>query len=241
MSDPLLDPRDRDLEDELLRAGRDVRLSANSQARILASLGIAAGGLTVASKAAASTGLLAKVSSFVSGKSALLAAGIVSVGAIGGGAWYVNSSTSEPVAPRVVEAQEPAKKVESRERPAVEQAPTPSPEVEPEAPTPSKPRSQAPSTPERSHERSKTLGDELAVVESASRALRSGNPQAALGRLAEYRQRFPRGKLALEAQVLRIEALARAGRSSEAARLARGFLKRHPNSPVAARIRRYAE
>jgi outer membrane protein assembly factor BamD (BamD/ComL family) len=128
------------------------------------------------------------------------------------------------------------------EAPALEEPPAPSPEVEPRTPAESKPPSQAPATPDRSKaDRGKTLGDELAVVESASRALRSGNPQAALGRLAEYRQRFPRGKLALEAQVLRIEALARAGRSDEAARLARGFLKRHPHSPVAARIRRYAE
>jgi TolA-binding protein len=86
-----------------------------------------------------------------------------------------------------------------------------------------------------------TLGEELALVESASRATKAGNARLALERLAEYQRKFPRGKLALEAQVIRIEALARAGRRAEASRLARSFLKRHPKSPIGARISRYAE
>lgn len=243
MNDPLLDPRDQDLETELLRAGRDVKLSPAAEARILTSLGIAAGGLVAGKAAAGVGGTFAKLSTLVSGKASLVAAGVVSMGVIGGGAWYASSVSSEPVAPRVVEA--PIKVVDQAEPRAadtrqVEKTNT-SNEVEPPAEqAPAKSRSKAPPAPERA-ERGATLGDEVAMVESASRALRSGNPQAALGRLAEYRQRFPRGKLALEAQVLRIEALAQAGRGADAARLARGFLKRHPHSPVAARIRRYAE
>ena len=44
MSEALLDPGDHVLEQELLRAGRDVHMSQGTQVRILASLGIAAGG-----------------------------------------------------------------------------------------------------------------------------------------------------------------------------------------------------
>jgi len=244
MSDPLLDPRDHELEAELLRAGREVQMSAAAQARVLASLGIAAGGVALAGKAAASAGgTFAKLSSLVSGKAALVAAGLVSVGAVGSGVWYASATSPEPVAPRVVEAPAvPVTEAKTERSEAPEEAEPATPEVEPPVRAPVKARRAAAPAPERTQvERRPGLGDELAVVESASRALRSGNPQAALGRLAEYRQRFPRGKLALEAQVLRIEALARAGRTSEAQRLARGFVKRYPNSPVAARIRRYAE
>jgi TolA-binding protein len=245
VSDPLLDPRDHDLEVELLRAGREVRMSAAGQARVLASLGIAVGGIALAGKAAASAGgTLTKLSTLISGKAALVAAGLVSVGAAGGGAWFASATSPEPVAPRVVEAPVVPVTEAKPERSEVspEEAEAPNPEVEARPRAPAKAQRQAPSAPERNQaERRPGLGDELAFVESASRALRSGNPQVALGRLAEYRQRFPRGKLALEAQVLRIEALARAGRTSEAQRLARGFVKRYPNSPVAARIRRYTE
>ena len=241
MSEPLLDPGDHRLEEGLLGAGRDAHMSGAAQARLLVSLGIAASGVAVAGKAAAGTGIFAKFSSLASSQSGWIAASVVSASAIGGGVWYAATSGPAPVAPRVVEAPAqpaPPDKAEKLASSAPEEAPAP--KAEP-AERPSKERAQAASPERPQATRSVSLGDELAVVESASRALRAGNPQAALGRLAEYRQRFPRGKLALEAQVLRIEALARAGRTNEAARMARGFLKRHPNSPVGARIRRYAD
>jgi hypothetical protein len=46
--------------------------------------------------------------------------------------------------------------------------------------------------------------------------------------------------LKLEAEVLRIDALARSGRLAQAQTRAASFLARHPNSVLAARVRRIA-
>jgi hypothetical protein len=248
MNGSLLDAGDHELETKLLDAGREVELSSAAQARILTTLGIAAGGVAIAGKAAAGSSLLGKLSSMAAGHVGwATVAGVVSVGALGAGAAYVggggsqatsNAAVVPPVAnqavPQVRTTSENPAEPASVDAEAL--APTP---AEEDQETTSAARSPKPSvgrTPA-----TVTLGDEVALVESASRALRSGNAAAALGRLAEYRRRFPRGKMALEAQVLRIEALARAGRVGEAETRASAFLKRYPNSPVAARIRRYAE
>src|SRR5690606_11633822 len=60
-----------------------------------------------------------------------------------------------------------------------------------------------------------TLTDEIAALDRARRA-REGEPEVALAELAAYRARFPGGALTPEADALRVEALARAGRLAEA-------------------------
>jgi hypothetical protein len=81
---------------------------------------------------------------------------------------------------------------------------------------------------------------ELVLLEQARAALHGGNANAALQLLSRYGERYPRGNLRLEAEVLRVEALASAGRTSEAARLADRLLARNPKSVVASRLRRFA-
>ena len=85
-----------------------------------------------------------------------------------------------------------------------------------------------------------TLTEELAAVDAASSALRAGDGAGAIRMLDEYARRFPRGRLRLEASVLRIEALAKTGQRAEASRRAKAFLKRYPNSVLAPRLKRYA-
>lgn len=84
-----------------------------------------------------------------------------------------------------------------------------------------------------------TVKAELALLEQARSSLNSGNPTVALQTLRRYAERYPRGSMRLEAEVLRVEALAAAGRPREASRLAERLLSRNPKSVVAARLRRF--
>jgi hypothetical protein len=81
------------------------------------------------------------------------------------------------------------------------------------------------------------LKAEIALLDSARRALRSGDSKRAERELREHSQRFSSGLLALEADVLRMESLLARGDRQAAAAAARNYLKSHPQSPHAARVR----
>jgi hypothetical protein len=81
------------------------------------------------------------------------------------------------------------------------------------------------------------LDEELQLVSAARAALKQGESEAALERLGEYQQRFPEGALTVEAQALRVDALCAAGERDASAEAAEAFLKRWPESPLAARVR----
>jgi hypothetical protein len=81
-----------------------------------------------------------------------------------------------------------------------------------------------------------TLRQELGLVEDARRALAAGDPSIALRHVDDHARRFPSGAFAVERDVIRIDALAAAGRRDEAASRARDFLARHPGSAQARRI-----
>jgi TolA-binding protein len=85
------------------------------------------------------------------------------------------------------------------------------------------------------------LREEIALMDQARAALRSGSPKTALEHLEQYRSRFPSGSFGQEAQALRIEAIAVSGNSARASILAKAFLARYPNSPHRSRLRRLAE
>ena len=73
-------------------------------------------------------------------------------------------------------------------------------------------------------------------MEAVRAAIRQRNSAGAFAALNAYEKSYPRGKFRHEVPILRIEALAI--ESPEAARtLARDFLERHPNSPLATRLR----
>jgi len=77
------------------------------------------------------------------------------------------------------------------------------------------------------------LRDELRALESVQMALRSGHSSQAARGLAEYTAKFPRGELALEAQLLGVELAVVRGEGERARTLARELLAR----PGAARYR----
>lgn len=88
--------------------------------------------------------------------------------------------------------------------------------------------------------RAPTLGEEVHVVD-ASRAELTSNPSRALALLAEADRTFAGGQLVDEREALRIEALARLDRWSEARDRASVLTARAPHSPQAARVRALIE
>jgi TolA-binding protein len=84
---------------------------------------------------------------------------------------------------------------------------------------------------------SKSIAGEIALLDTVRRSLASGQASAALAGLAEYDKKYASGVLRPEAVLLRIEALARAGNTSSARRLAARFLRDHPTTPHEARVR----
>jgi hypothetical protein len=81
------------------------------------------------------------------------------------------------------------------------------------------------------------LAQELASMDQARTALRSGNASAALELVSRYERSYKRPRFAPEASALRIEALIALGRRAEAARLARVFMANHPGHPLTVRLR----
>lgn len=81
------------------------------------------------------------------------------------------------------------------------------------------------------------LSDEVIALERARRALADDNGRTALKALSEYDREFKQPKLGPEAEALRIEALLRSGNAAAGKAAARAFLARHPQSPLAKRVR----
>lgn len=153
------------------------------------------------------------------------------------------SAQSQPVAPREDQAPSAPPTVEAAPDPATAEtqaAPVVTPDALPDAPT----RQEAATTGNRrvaeaprDREVDDALARETALVDSARRALATGDPTRALRLLDEHRLEFRSGAFILDAEVLRIEALERAGRTAEAGRLAHEFLARHPEGSYARRVR----
>ncbi|HET9959935.1 MAG TPA: tetratricopeptide repeat protein [Polyangiaceae bacterium] len=82
------------------------------------------------------------------------------------------------------------------------------------------------------------IQDQIALMDRARAALSAGASGRALELLRQYQTQYPRGSFRPEASVLRIEALARLGRMSEARSLAERFAAESPNSPLSERVSR---
>jgi len=269
MNEPrrLHEESDSELARALLRAGTSYRASGSARARTLAALGLA--GSAAASAGAASFGLSAIVSKLGGAKllAAVSLLGAI-VGVPAGYHLYRRATAvsaappsagafgpSEPArrapvdpAPRLLAADAPAAAPEPERavaeplrapRPAVEAAARRAPSargaarVEPRAPAP------AASSPTDASMASADLTLELAALDEARSALRAGEGTRALGLLDAYSRTYPRGRLSLEAEVLRIDALAKSGQRQAARRRAEAFLTRHPKSVLASRVRGY--
>jgi len=82
------------------------------------------------------------------------------------------------------------------------------------------------------------LRGEIALLDATRAAVADGADDRALALLRRYEARYPTGTFRPEATALRIEVLARLGQTRQAEALGADFLAAHPDSPLAARVRR---
>jgi hypothetical protein len=82
------------------------------------------------------------------------------------------------------------------------------------------------------------LGEQVVSLDKARTALNAGDSAEAIRLIDDYETRFPNGSLSQEATILRIEALSKLGKRSEAAELGARFVAAHPSHPYAAKLER---
>lgn len=82
-----------------------------------------------------------------------------------------------------------------------------------------------------------SLSAEVAALDAIRHDMNERQFARALSRLQMYRERFPRAALHPESLLLQNEALRALGRVDEANSIAREFLSRYPNSPLAERFK----
>jgi hypothetical protein len=82
-----------------------------------------------------------------------------------------------------------------------------------------------------------TVPGELTMLELARGALAAGDVARCLSMLDRYAAQFPRGSMAPEETMLRIEALMKTGDASAARQIADAYLASDPEGPYGARVR----
>jgi hypothetical protein len=197
-------------ERALLRAGSSYASSPQTRVRVLAGLGLAAGSTALFTGSAAAASVAASSAAKLTWTKLLL--GVSLVGA-----------TAVPVGYYALQSAAPAgTSVPAQQRTAVS-----APAVAAPAPAPA-----AAATPAAA-----LLTEELGALDHARVALVNGEGRRTLDELDAYDRRFPSGRLQIEAEVLRIDALAKLGRKDAARQRAEAFLRRYPNSVLATRVR----
>lgn len=163
-----------------------------------------------------------------------LVTGAVVLGIAAGIVLFVTTSkpTSEPplaLSPEPTRLAEPVRNPLPSAPPASAPSPAPAPSVV----TPPRNAAPAPS----SSAAKPRLSDEVRALERARGEIRAGRPDAALRMLDDYARDMRGGVMTAEATLLRIEALSRAGRASEANARARRFVAANPHSSLSDRAR----
>ena len=229
MNDPrrLLDENPTGLERELLTAGASYQSSDAARQKTLAALGLVSTAAVSASIAAASSSTLQKLGLLK--LVTLSGLGVAVLAPVGFYAWHKLEAPADVPVPSVVAAPPVARPAERSVAPAPV---LPTEVVE----TPDIP---APKVDARSS--SGVLSAELGVLDMARSKLAGGDAKGALVVLDDYARTYPRGRLGLEAEVLRIDALSRAGETGAAKKRAEAFVKKHPKSVLAPRVRRYLD
>jgi hypothetical protein len=247
MSDPRRLVEEGDLGASLLSAAR-VLDADDARARKIALLGVAASGTAVTAAAIAARVLPKSLGAALLTKSVVV--GLVVAMASGGVLVALSHARSGSVAtaPHPIAASTPVLAPAATESPT---EPIDAPSV-PVAPPPATPtvqaRAAAPSTVDADPSKpggapavassapQSHLADEVASLQQARSELLAGQPGRALATLEAHQKQFPHGLLGIEAEVLRIEALAQSGHTNVAAARARRFVALHPNTPYGVRL-----
>ncbi|WP_437807557.1 hypothetical protein [Sorangium sp. So ce1078] len=255
MSEPrrMLEESDSPLERALLSAGASYQTSPETRAKTLAALGLAGAAalsasaaapaaISAAGTAAASSSLAVKLG-WTKILVALSTVGVLAGIPAGYLAWR-GQQVSEAVAVHRFGGTlaGPVERATSRPAPAPAEPAAPVDARPEEMPAPARADSgggAASRVAPKPSASSAALQAELSALDAARTALAGGNAQGALALLDAYSREHPRGRMGLEAEVLRIDALAKSGRLDAASQRAETFLRRHPNSVLASRVRRY--
>lgn len=185
-----------------------------------------------ASTSAASTGTLSAIKAAIVAKGIWVAAGI---GVAGASAAVYATHESTPKPPAVVAPVSSAKHAErvtpaqAPQRETMELGDAVDPATLPLA------RSDAPKAMSPRPQRS-VDADEVTTYAHA-RELASKDPAAALAILQDNEKRFTGGILTEEREALAVQCLSRLGRDAEARARGEAFLRAHPTSPLAERVR----
>ena len=213
-----------DLERTLLGAARRERPSPELTARMAAGLGISAAAITTAAApaVAAKTSLVGWASAGV--VAAAVVAGVVGV-RLSARPDAARAARAAVTSPAVIAVEDPpgVAPVAAARRVVAKDGERRMERV----------RRHAPAAPPAAD-----LGDQIALMDAARTAVKSGQTERSLALLRRYDASYPAGAFRPEALALRIEALAADGRSGEARALAREFLARYPQSPLGDRVAR---
>jgi len=231
MSEPvrLRDDSASALERALLDVGRSYRSSGNARAKTMAALGVAGSATLLAGTAqAVPLGTLAKMTwgKLLAAISIVGAAAAVPVGYF---AWQRHHPAKHAGSAAAVIATKPSEPAPTQVPPALVAG-----GLETQATQATETGSAAVA---RSARPAVTLAHELSSLDAARGLLARGDATGALARLDAYGRAYPHGRLGLEAEVLRIDALDESGRSDAARARAEAFLQHHPHSVLAARVR----
>jgi hypothetical protein len=221
----LRDERGSALEHALLGAGSSPVASDETRAKTMAALGLA-GSATLLAGAAAASGPLTSLAKLGWAKLIVGVSVVGAAAAVPAGLYYARHHAPAHLAQAAAVRDVAASTV------AVA---TPVVAVPSEDPAEARPTAAA-VAPHPARAKA-TLVHELAALDAARATLVAGDARSALALLDIYDDRFPRGNLELEAEVLRIDALSKSGRRGAARQRAEAFLRRHPQSVLAARVR----
>jgi hypothetical protein len=237
----LLDSSSNPAARDLLRAGVAERPRSAARRSTALALGLSASAIAASTTTAAAATVVTASAATVALKS--LAVGTLVGLALAGGAAVVSDVTR--ARPAIVSAPKPSPEARAPElAPVVASESVPAPVANPSAtpPRPSKrvvevtaPTPSAPAS--ASLPEGQSLSREIALIDGARRALIAGDVDGALAQLQDYDGRLRTGTLDREAQLLRIDALARAGQRGAARALAQRYLESYPSDPHAARLR----
>jgi hypothetical protein len=237
MSDPqrLLDGGGTDFECNLLSADRAE--TPNAFAKRRAAVALAIGTASVWPTAAAATTKASKV-----GVSLIVK--LLAIGAVGAGAWgTAQYLRSRPEPAPVIAKSSTAPVVNERATDDTTARTTPTETVTPfeslERERPVEAARRAPSTAGAAASapvEGASISNEIRMLDAARRAQAGGDAAGAIRALDDYQRQYPRGALAEESVLIRIEALARLGNGPAARALAQRFRATHPNSPHLRRI-----
>jgi hypothetical protein len=231
----LLEDSISDVERALLNAGATYRCSGATRAKTLAALGLAgSAALSAGAVSLSTTSLVAKLGwpKLILAVTALGAATALPIGYY---VWHQRTSQLAQVnAIAVTPADNALQDTRNPGEPGAMQAPE---QVTAASDDVGAKSAVAPKVESKGEASSAALSEELNALDGVRTLLARGDAAGALSHLDTYNRTFPKGRLQLEAEVLRIDALTKSGQTDLAKKRAQAFLSKHPNSVLASRVR----